>query len=102
MATQTLIVPTTGAVVSQAQIQSMNTASVFVSADALAGAEKCDIFIRSGNTWVIVADPVTGNAIKLTAGVPAVRLAGGPLYGILKDATAGSCGVYWEPASRDY
>lgn len=100
--TQTLISPTADAVVSQAQIQSMSAASVFVSADNLAGAEECDIFIRSGNTWVVVADPATGNAVKLTAGIPAVRLAGGPLYGILKDATVGSCGVYWEPASRDY
>lgn len=102
MATQPLITRTTAAVVTQALVQSMQSASIFLSADNLAGAEECDIYYRSGDTWVVVADPATGNAVKLTASVPAIRLAGGPLYGVLKDATAGSCGVYWEPASRDY
>lgn len=102
MATQTLIPSTTDAVASQALVQSMQTSSIFLSADNLAGAEECDIYYRAGNTWVVVADPATGNAVKLTASIPAVRLAGGPLYGVLKAATAGACAVYWEPASRDY
>lgn len=102
MATQPLITRTTDAVVTQTLVQSMQSASIFLSADNLAGAEECDIYYRSGNTWVVVADPATGNAVKLTASIPVVRLAGGPLYGVLKDATVGSCGVYWEPASRDY
>ena len=102
MATQTLIVPTTAAVASQAQVQSMDTASIFISADNLAGAEECDIFYRAANTWVVVADRATGKALTRTAGIPVVRLAGGPLYGVLKDLTAGSCGVYFEQASRDY
>jgi hypothetical protein len=102
VATQTLITPQTAAVVSQAQVQSMQTSSIFLSADNLGAGEECDIYYRAGNTWVVVADPATGNAVKLTAGVPAIRLAGGPLYGVIKDATVGLCGVYWEPASRDY
>lgn len=102
MATQTLIPATTAAVVSQVLVQSDKHHAIFLSADNLAGAEEVDIYYRAGNTWVVVADPSTGNAVKLTASIPVQILRGGPLYGVLKDATAGNCSVYWEPASRHY
>jgi hypothetical protein len=102
MSTQTVIAATTGAVVTQQVVQSDKHPYIFLSADLLAGAEEVDIYYRANNTWVVVADPATGNAVKLTASIPVVRLAGGPLYGVLKDATAGACGVYWEPGTRVY
>jgi hypothetical protein len=102
MSTQTVIAATTGAVVTQQPIQSMNHPWVFISADNLAGAEEVDIYYRANNTWVVVADPATGNAVRLTASIPVQVLRGGPLYGVLKDATAGACGVYWEPGARVY
>lgn len=101
MSTQTVIAATTGAVVTQQPVQSDKDPYIFLSADNLAGAEECDIYYRANNTWVVVAD-LTGTAVKLTASLPAIRLAGGPLYGVLKDATAGACGVYWEPGTRSY
>lgn len=102
MSTQPVISATTSAVATQQTVQSLNHSSIFLSADNLAGVEEVDIYYRANNAWVVVADPSTGNAVKLTASIPVVRLAGGPLYGVLKDATAGACGVYWEPGARVY
>ena len=102
MAQMTVIAPLTGAVVTQAVVQSDKYPWVFISADNLAGAEEVDIYFRSGNSWVVVADPATGNAVKLTTAIPVQILRGGGLYGVLKDATAGACGVYVDYGTRAF
>lgn len=61
-----------------------------------------DIFYKAGETWVVVTDPATGNAVKLTATTQVQIVRGGGLYGVLKDATVGACGVYWEAGSRQH
>lgn len=66
---------------------------VVIAADLLAGAEEVDIYIKLGDRYITAID--TDNEIaKLTATAPAITLPGGPVYAILKDATAGACGVY--------
>lgn len=102
MINQPVITDRTAAVVTQALIPSANHYGIVIGANNLAGAEEVDIYVRVNETWVILADPQSGAPIKLTSTVPTQNLRGGPLYGVLKDATAGSCGVYWGPLSRVY
>lgn len=102
MAQVTVIAATTSAVVTQVPVQSDKFPHITLSASNLAGAEEVDIYVRSDTAWVVVADPATGNAVKLTATIPAVSLRGGPLYGVLKDATAGSCSVNVDYGTRTY
>lgn len=68
---------------------------ITIVANNLAGAEEVDLYISvdSGTTWITLVDSV-GNAVKLTATVPMRTLYAPALYGVLKDATAGACGVY--------
>lgn len=89
----TVIAATTSAVVKQREVQSDKAPYVFLAASSLSGAEECDIYFNCEGAWVVVADPDTGNAVKLTAAIPVQVLRGGPLYGITKDATVGSCAV---------
>ena len=102
MAQMTVIAATTAAVVAQVPVQSDKHAYIVISASNLAGAEEVDLYVNSGGSWVVVADPATGSAVKLTASIPEQTLRGGPLYGVLKDATAGSCSVNVDYASRTY
>lgn len=99
---QTVIPPTTGSVVTQVVVPSDKFPYIVLSASNLAGAEEVDIYLRSGSAWVVVADPSTGNAVKLTASIPTQTLRGGPEYGVLKDATAGACGVFVDYGVREY
>lgn len=89
----TVIAATTAAVATQRVAQSDKAPWIFLAASNLAGAEECDIYVNCEGTWIVVADPATGNAVKLTATIPVQVLRGGPLYGIAKDATAGNCAV---------
>ena len=102
MATNPVVRPQTAAVVTQLPVQSEKYPYIFLSADNLAGAEEVDIYYKSGETWVVVSDPATGSPVKLTVAIPVQILRGGALYGILKDLTAGACGVYWEAGSRQH
>lgn len=100
--TQPLIAPTTAAFASQQSIETRDYAYIVVSADNLGSGEDVDIYIKVGNSWKVLTD-LGGNVVKLTGSspaIPALRLDGGPEYGLTKDATAGSCGVWWTPASR--
>ncbi len=92
MAQITLIAPTTAAVVAKVPLDATGYAAVILSANLLAGAEEVDIFFNSGGTWMTAADS-TGTAIKLTATITSQVLEGGPMYGVLKDATVGACAV---------
>jgi hypothetical protein len=90
--TQTIIVPQTAAVTEEQDLSTKYYKNVVVAADGLAGAEEVDIFIKVNGEYVIYASG--GTAIKLTATQPSATLPGGPIYGFLKDATAGACGVF--------
>lgn len=89
---QTIISPRTAAVSTQADLSTKYYENVVVAASALAGAEEVDIYIKVNGVYVIYASG--GTPIKLTATQPSATLPGGPIYGFLKDATAGSCGVF--------
>lgn len=102
MAQVTVIARTTAAVVTQVPVQSDKYPHIFLLADNLAGAEEIDVYIMAGNTWVLVADPATGTPIRLTAAIPSQVFRGGALYGVLKDATVGACGVYVDYGTRGY
>ena len=97
---QPLIQPTTAAVTTQTQIPACNQ-SVFVHADNLATTETVPILFRSGATWKALTDSA-GNVQKLTATIPVLTLVGGLVYAVTKDATAGSCGVYYDMVARSY
>jgi len=91
MATLTIITPKTAADATGV-LTTDGYESVVLHADGLAGAEEVDITVLGGGSAV----PYTagGTAVKLTATQPNVELPPGPTYGIAKDATAASCGVY--------
>lgn len=97
-AARTLIAATTDAVTTEAELevyQDLTGIPVQVVADNLAGVEEVDIFVSvdGGTTWITLVDSV-GTAIVLTATVPMQTIYGQGLYGFLKDATVGACGVY--------
>ena len=98
MAQITLLAPQTGAQTGKLAIAA-HSADIAISADVLASAEECDIYVMAGNTWTIAVDAF-GAAAKLTATKPMAILRGGPTYGVTKDATAGACGVYCDFLSR--
>jgi hypothetical protein len=66
---------------------------VVLASDQLAGAEEVDIFIEIDGNYIVASD-WNGDVAKLTATAPSVTLPGGPVYAVLKDATAASAGVY--------
>lgn len=99
---QPIIQPTTAAVVTQVTLATKGHYGVVIAADNLAGAEEVDIYVRVNNSWILYTDEATGTAIKLTATSAHKTVRGGPEYGILKDATAGACGVFWGPLNRVY
>lgn len=88
----TLIAPATAAVTTEVGFETNGYANVTLSASGLATTEEVDIKINSGGTWKNHADG--SGVIVLTATKPSVTLPAGPRYGVLKDATAGNCGVY--------
>ncbi len=83
-----LIAPTTGS--ATAELNTGAVRSVTLSADNLATTEEVDILLDGK---AITDD--TGTVKKLTASIPAIVIEGGNVYSVLKDATAGSCGVYF-------
>lgn len=93
MANVTVITPRTAAVVTQVDFPSDWYEQVVVVATGLAGAEEVDIYIKIGSTYVVAYDQA-GAAYKLTATRTSIPLPGGPIYGFLKDATAGAAGVF--------
>lgn len=70
--------------------------SVTVSADALGSGETVAVKLISGGTPVVVADPTTSAAIVLTPTLPAVELAGGAVYQLVKSSTVANCGLYMD------
>lgn len=92
MATVTLIKPVTAAVVSHVKFSTDSYQDVILSASGLATTEEVDIFIAAGSGWVLAVDK-QGAVAKLTATKPSIELPAGPIYGILKDATASAAGV---------
>lgn len=93
MATETLIAPTLAAVSTQVGFDTSSNAVSVIHADNLAGAETATVYIRSGATWVTAKDNA-GAVYRLSATVTMLSLPNGPVYGVLKDATAGACGIY--------
>ncbi len=67
--------------------------SVMLSADGLASTEKVTVNILIGNTVKAFLDS-SGTAVTLTATKWNAALPGGPTYQLVKDVTAGACGVY--------
>lgn len=89
------ISPQTAAVTAKAPVDARAYSAVTLSADNLAGAEEVDIFIWVNGGWETYTAS-DGAAIKLTATIPLRRLDGGARYGVVKDTTAGACGVFAE------
>lgn len=84
---------TTSAVSTKQPVWSSGS-GLLLTADALATTETCPVYVKAGDTWVALSD-LGGNAIKLTATVPSITLAGGGVeYAVTKDATASACAVY--------
>lgn len=93
--TYIILQPTTAAVVAPdyGLFNSSWYDHVVIASDALAGAEEVDIFIKIGDNYIVASD-FSGNPAVLTATAPSINLPGGPVYAVLKDATAGAAGVY--------
>lgn len=64
-----------------------------LSAEDLAGVEEVDIVKDVGGTWKALTDK-DGNVQVLTATITTLVVDAAGRYGVLKDATVGSCGVY--------
>jgi hypothetical protein len=92
--TQTIIVPVTAAVTTHADLTTKWYKAVVVAADRLAGAEEVDIYTKTNGRYVPFVMPDGTTPAKLTATAPSLELAGGPIYGFQKDATAQTCGVF--------
>lgn len=90
----TLLAPTADAAVVIADASRYKF--VTVSASDLLLTEDVEIEMISGGLAVVVADPATGTAIKLTISVPSVQLAGGVVYQLTKPATSNDCGLYMD------
>jgi hypothetical protein len=88
----TLIPAQTAAVTAKAAFDSAGYDEVTIAADVLATTEEADLFVEVNGTWKTLVD-LTGTAVKLTASITMVNLAGGPRYGVIKDATASACAV---------
>ncbi len=89
----TLLSPTTDASVVIADASRYKF--VTVSADAI-GVASVAIHMLSGGVAVVVADPVTGTAMTLSATTPAVQLAGGVVYQLTKSITVANCGLFMD------
>jgi hypothetical protein len=83
----------TAAVTAKQPFETNGYSGVIVSADNLATTEEVDIFVNVGGTWKTLVD-ASGTAVKLTATITFQNLQPGPCYAVVKDATAGSCGVF--------
>lgn len=93
--TYTLLAPTTAAVIAPdyGLFNSAWFSHIVLAADTLAGAEEVDIYVLVNGKYLVAVD--TDNEVaKLTATAPVITLPGGPKYAVLKDATAGACGVH--------
>lgn len=96
-----LIAATTSAVATKAPYKiTQDRVPTTIIADNLAGAEEVDIFfsIDAGATWQTLQ--VEGSAVKLTATDNAKTFYGPMLIGVVKDSTAGACGVYAATANK--
>ena len=96
-----LIAAATGAVVTQVPYKiTEDRVPTTIIADNLAGAEEVDIYfsVDAGTTWhLLYVDDV---AVVLTATYNAKTFYGPIMIGVLKDATAGACGVYAATADK--
>jgi hypothetical protein len=99
MAQLTIIAPTTAAVTAKQAFETNGYDRVFVSWSLGAGAEEADLFMDVGGSWVAVPDVAMTGTAKLTATITGLELAAGPRYAVVKDATAGACGIYVTLAS---
>ena len=106
MATITLLVPQTGALVTQTPFDTAAYAAVTLSADNLATTETVTVLQAitspSGGTLYSPAVNSNGAAASLTAAIPACNLPGGLVYAFTKSATAAACGVYLTPGGRTW
>lgn len=89
-----VIAPVTDAVAAHVLVDASNHEWVMLAANNLAGAEEVDILIRVGGGYVAAPNQAQTGPAKLTATITAVKMEGGLEYAVLKDATAGACGVY--------
>lgn len=92
------MIPITAATTSAVTTQAFADLSAYkwgALACKLAGAEEVDIYTLAGPDWVLATDE-SGTAKKLTASIPKLRLEGGIVYGVLKDATAAAVAVWLE------
>lgn len=96
-----IIAAQTGAVATQKPYKiTQDRVPTTIIADNLAGAEEVDIYfsVDAGATWVLLY--VDDVAVVLTATANAKTFYGPMLIGVLKDATAGACGVYAATANK--
>lgn len=91
-ATITLINPTTAAVVTEVPVDARAYDRILIAAPGLATTEEVDIKIGGGAAYAPFTMPDGTTSAKLTATNASLELPGA-MYGILKDATAGSVGV---------
>lgn len=92
----TLLAPTADAAVVIADASRYKFVTVSASDLMLTPDEDVEIKMISGGLAVVVADPATGTAIKLTISVPSVQLAGGVVYQLTKPDTSNDCGLYMD------
>lgn len=92
----TLLVPVSGGATVIADASRYQFVTVSASDLIITPDEDVEIKMISGDRAVVVADPATGTAIKLTASVPAVQLAGGVVYQLTKPGTGNDCGLFMD------
>jgi hypothetical protein len=98
---QTLISPQTAAVTAKAMFKITDARiPCTLIANNLASAEEVDVYfsVDGGATWVLMQSG--GTAVKLTATTPYVTFTTPMTIGVVKDATAGACGVYMAVADK--
>ncbi len=94
MAQITVIAPTEDAVTNYPQVNAQAYSEVVFTTDAMNASNECDIYKAVGGGWEVASD-ATGTAYKLTATIQMLRLVGGCIYAVNKDATAGSAAGVW-------
>ena len=92
-ATTTIINPTTSAVATVQWIDARAYDRVVLSAPGLATTEEVDVVLGGGSVAAAFTRPDGTTSAKMTATNASIELPGG-MYGITKDATAASVGVY--------
>lgn len=92
-ATTTIINPTTAAVATVQWIDARAYDLVVLSAPGLATTEEADVVLGGGSVAAAFTMPDGTTSAKMTATNASIELPGG-MYGITKDATAASVGVY--------